>query len=668
MNISANYSSPQYKIYNRQNNVCIKDAASLKNKCSDVNFTGLGSLIMKPVRWAERSLVAEKKDWFKEFADYVGPVLGYPDKEFRAMTKGVSQKRLDFLGCLAEKYNHSVNFDKKSGNKAPELFNIVKELYGRIKKPKGSHLRFIDQSDLSMNDIKYCFDTFSDDPRSIANLNYILSDMAKEKISGKEKLIMDIVKSPNAEEYVYNYPEYKTFIKKHADEKDVIRLLDKEVAAGKFDSEILEKNQEIAESLNVYPKVGALTKEHLVPFYSEEGNCVLEEIGIRLHPTAKSLEKGDAKAIQEIYKTTTYKNENFRLNYLDHNYHNNCHRVQFRENEIEEINQLFKLCDENPDARAVIKNLQKNGNTLGRAYNYLAVFNECGISNIRNNLRRVNKIIKKNQFNETASVIKAFKDKKESSLDRLATNIRGMFRKKGSDESYKKIFNNSEEIVPMPTITGDILSKEIQTKIAAEKIETQKAEQAYQKLLNENVKTKKAKRKYILSPIIEKQPSAKKLVIINDAKEIIKEKLGSKVYSEQEKVYARRATRMRVKMLPEIFASIKETRAAARANGTFNKSKTVKNEDAVDLYIRINGKNRKLVNYMLKVRNADGTRKYDVKQIIEELTRLNRESLQKQRTAAKENPFTRNDEKALYSAALENQIATFGKLHRSRKS
>ena len=124
---------------------------------------------------------------------------------------------------------------------------------------------------------------------------------------------------------------------------------------------------------------------------------------------------------------------------------------------------------------------------------------------------------------------------------------------------------------------------------------------------------------------------------------------------------------MRAGMLPEIFASIKESRAAARANGTFNKSKTVKNEDAVDLYTRINGKNKRLVNYMLKVRNADGTRKYDVKQIIDTLIEGNRTVLQMKAKSTRLNRFTPKDEKAVYDAMLEEQIAKFGKLPRQRR-
>ena len=123
---------------------------------------------------------------------------------------------------------------------------------------------------------------------------------------------------------------------------------------------------------------------------------------------------------------------------------------------------------------------------------------------------------------------------------------------------------------------------------------------------------------------------------------------------------------MRLSMLPEIFDSIKETRAAARKNGTFNKRTTEKNEDALDLYQRINGKNKRLVNYMLKVRNEDGTRKYTVKDIVNTLSETSKTVRQEKMAAPKDRPFRAKDEKAMYDILADEQIAKYGKLHQAK--
>ena len=161
----------------------------------------------------------------------------------------------------------------------------------------------------------------------------------------------------------------------------------------------------------------------------------------------------------------------------------------------------------------------------------------------------------------------------------------------------------------------------------------------------------------------------KKLTIAQkDVAPVLKKSIKSQtILDEQEYLYTINATKMRANMLPEIFASIKDSRKAAKANGTFSKSKTVSNEDAIDLYTRINGKNKKLVNYMLKIRNADGTRKFSVKDIIETLAEGNRTTLKKKSLATKTERFTAKDEKAIYDSMLAEKIEQYGKLPKAKK-
>lgn len=71
---------------------------------------------------------------------------------------------------------------------------------------------------------------------------------------------------------------------------------------------------------------------------------------------------------------------------------------------------------------------------------------------------------------------------------------------------------------------------------------------------------------------------------------------------------------MRLGMLPEIFSSIADTRKADRAVGKHRINSS--NKDALDLYLLINGSNKKYVNYLLKKRNADNSRMFEVKDII----------------------------------------------------
>ena len=128
------------------------------------------------------------------------------------------------------------------------------------------------------------------------------------------------------------------------------------------------------------------------------------------------------------------------------------------------------------------------------------------------------------------------------------------------------------------------------------------------------------------------------------------------IVNEQERIYLNKATKMRLKMMPEILSSIKETRADLRKSGV--KYPKISNSDAVDLYTRINGKNRKLVTYMLKKRNSDGTRMYSVIDIINELGRVNRRIVMEKLQPAQA--------RKLYEDALQEKLNEFGNLKQSK--
>ena len=159
-----------------------------------------------------------------------------------------------------------------------------------------------------------------------------------------------------------------------------------------------------------------------------------------------------------------------------------------------------------------------------------------------------------------------------------------------------------------------------------------------------------------------KQPNAKKLVVINDVNGVIEKKLGAKTLDEQKSDYAKKATKMRLNMLPEIFASIKETRAADRANGIKSK---YSNKDALALYEKINGKNKKLVNYMLKKRNADGTRKFNIKDIITTLDDAEKQVIQNKKIAPKK--YNAQSERNYYNNIFDTNVAIYGQLEKAKK-
>ena len=114
-------------------------------------------------------------------------------------------------------------------------------------------------------------------------------------------------------------------------------------------------------------------------------------------------------------------------------------------------------------------------------------------------------------------------------------------------------------------------------------------------------------------------------------------------------------------MLPEIFASVADTRKADRAIGKQKINSS--NKDVLDLYLRINGNNKKFVNYLLKKRNVDNTRMFEVKEIIKMLDKA--EAKIKANKAS--NPeYRARDARRYYNHLYEAKIQQYGKLSRTR--
>ena len=114
-------------------------------------------------------------------------------------------------------------------------------------------------------------------------------------------------------------------------------------------------------------------------------------------------------------------------------------------------------------------------------------------------------------------------------------------------------------------------------------------------------------------------------------------------------------------MLPEIFASISDTRKADRAVGKYRINSA--NKDALNLYLKINGNNKKFVNYLLKKRNVDGSRMFEVKDIISMLDKAEQQ-IKKQR---QNNPeYRARDVRKYYNHLLESKIEQYGKVTRQK--
>lgn len=682
MNISTNYNNlQQTAIMARKNQVksnnLQSNIQSNYQHSQNVSFTGMDNLA-KSLRKMMLSKQAKKE--FKEMTGWAADVLGKDAQDVQKKLNGNTKRKTDFYALMVEKYNRT-NFYAEVGKKEnPEL---VDKIFDIVEKPSDEHFRFVDSINLPFAETKTVFEKLENNPKKINIAGTIYNDISGIRVNHRDsgntertkRIFMDMINSPNREEYLANYETYKPHIHHNAEDKNVIKLLDEKISAKSYDKKNANNVNEVNRLFTSLVEVGKFNRAELTSHYSKEANELVKTLDARI-AIRHGVSNKDADSLAEIYKTTTKDNAVARGKFIESNYYFGAQRDKYDENEISNIGKVFKMMDEDPNMMKFINKLNKNGRGFGKAESYLKLADQVGTKVLNRDADVIGETIGMNRYHSYESVVEHYEQKPKSIFGRAMDSLKGLFKKKeepvdnniywtGEDlakiekvaaeqdaEKMKKSVDNITENVSIKPTMIDTMSKvaSVDTSVA----------------VKPQVEKRVVKHRSFFKPYVPKQPSAKKLVVINDVNNIIENKLGKNVYADQSRVYANKATKMRLSMLPEIFDSIKETRAAARKNGTFNKRTTEKNEDTLDLYQRINGKNKRLVNYMLKVRNEDGTRKYTVKDIVNTLSETSKTVRQEKMAAPKDRPFRAKDEKAMYDILADEQIAKYGKLHQAK--
>ena len=682
MNISTNYNNfQQTAIMARKNQVksnnLQSNIQSNYQHSQNVSFTGMDNLA-KSLRKMMLSKQAKKE--FKEMTGWAADVLGKDAQDVQKKLNGNTKRKTDFYALMVEKYNRT-NFYAEVGKKEnPEL---VDKIFDIVEKPSDEHFRFVDSINLPFAETKTVFEKLENNPKKINIAGTIYNDISGIRVNHRDagntertkRIFMDMINSPNREEYLANYESYKPHIHHNAEDKNVIKLLDEKISAKSYDKKNANNINEVNRLFTSLVEVGKFNRAELTSHYSKEANELVKTLDARI-AIRHGVSNKDADSLAEIYKTTTKDNAVARGKFIESNYYFGAQRDKYDENEISNIGKVFKMMDEDPNMMKFINKLNKNGRGFGKAESYLKLADQVGTKVLNRDADVIGETIGMNRYHSYESVVEHYEQKPKSIFGRAMDSLKGLFKKK-EEPVDNNIYWTGEDLAKMEKVAAeqdaekmkksvDSITENVSIKPTMIDTMSKVASVDTSVVVKPQVEKRVVKHRSFFKPYVPKQPSAKKLVVINDVNNIIENKLGKNVYADQSRVYANKATKMRLSMLPEIFDSIKETRAAARKNGTFNKRTTEKNEDALDLYQRINGKNKRLVNYMLKVRNEDGTRKYTVKDIVNTLSETSKTVRQEKMAAPKDRPFRAKDEKAMYDILADEQIAKYGKLHQAK--
>lgn len=596
----------------------------------------------------------KKRAYVQGFVENVNWLLGTHDSTLSKYATFNNQKRTAFFYKLAEKLNTDI-FTQKIADPKNKIA-ILDDMYNTIPNPQRIHFSILNNNQYSFEEASQILKLISDnkDKTELYSKLKNIQGIFHNKITLPAQSMIDILSSEHAAKLNKDIDTYSSYITLNYKKEGFTQELLAELAADKpsFDVEKLNKTVTIKISQIDSTLLKKFSTDELLESYNTQGFLLFKDYNgyynryLQKHETVLSPE--DKKFLQGIIKTTTPENLRARqvllynLNSLE-NKEDIARMLEKFDNDkyygeiYENITQLHfsKLTEEPLDkimyyidsfgSKTVLKNFNRfaeltnehiaddippeetvkliSKNLINPFYQSRRQHNNA--LNYENDLRCYQ------EFGNTKAEIARMKRKIKFTL---MPKIFGTGKPApiNPNATYRKaeatILHQTSEApittlpvhVPKQTIELPPLQTILEREHEAEPIFKLDAPKA-QLLLPAKVK-------------IKRDYKARKLQIQQDAQEIIKSRMKStKQIQEQIGDYSKRATKMRNQFLNEMFNSVAETRAQQRAQGI--KRPTISNADVLEVYQKINGKNKKLFKYLLNSRKENGEREFDLKQI-----------------------------------------------------
>ena len=614
--------------------------------------------------------------------------LTVPESDVLTIARKSTSKQWSLFNLLADKFN-STNFYRANSEK--ENPDIVKEIFETVKKVREEHLKFLYSYENTLNNVKRVFTAAKDNKTRLRFALKINNDIQTGNPKTYQDIIPELLESPNSKEYIKHYDKYKLYLQLHAEDKDVVKNLDKLIETGTFSNEkstlvadLHKKNYNLAdtETFNSTIFANAYTPARGKIF------TALQEIGLLSDDIFKN---GGDNLFKNIFLSSNNKNIENRANIIWHFNNPTLKSTEDKVEHLKNLDSLFTRIDEDKHANSFVKYFINSGQVLNLSLNELLhVLNN--MSNLKLNIFRKNalQIIRNTNNGERLAVLQneienPFYESYSARINRRTSEKYG-FKKKASFWhktisrlknqlnilEYKirtmnsntstftqevkptietsNITNEQIKTTPVNVVSQEIHSETSSSKAVSNTIDTGISNNA-EIVKNENITDTKndAKSRRAMAKTQTKQN------IFN----IISSKLGLKTLEKQRDLFGANATKIRLSLLPEIFASIADTRKIDRAIGKHKINSS--NKDALELYLLINGSNKKYINYLLKKRNTDNTRMFEVKDIIANIKKAEA----KIAAEKKSNPnYRANDARKYYNHLYEAKIEQYGKIKR----
>ena len=581
------------------------------------------------------------------------------------LDKDASTGKFSFLRKLVDLYN-AQNFyrDTKAKEDPANVLYILKD----IKKPQEGHFNIVERSEMNFETMHKIFQK----AKTKESLDFVQTMQRNVLDYGEDsgKVIIKMLDSKYKEDFIKTPLEYASYIKLNSEKPDCVKSLEKLLDEGKFDRALYDRElsfENLMKRRNIAELVGH-NKEYIKANLTDANNKFLKIFGEDFYVYRKDFSEQDTQDLLSMFKSTNGENLKSRIRILE--------KFKFDHSQAEnttdtrEMRKLFESMDKNPHIRLFVEKALDDNIKIESIENLNEVIAAVPPKKAEIFHKNIARIVRFTTPESRKAVLQSdienpfYPAKRMNEKHRREIYPAGLTRESKISKwsryienqvnimKYNRMMKGEQEIIEPVIIEKDNIFKTIpQDFIAIPEISETVAVNAATEFGKLNlVRTLKA------------SPEARRLQVKSDVNDVIKRKLGQKTYERQNEQYSAKATAMRLKLLPEIFDSISASRKVQRSNGI---RPNVENKDAVALYEKIQGKNRKLIRYMLKQTNENNERLFTVKDIIAFINKSEAKIAQDK----KANPqYRAADAKAYYEEQFQNLVSEHGKLKRTKKA
>lgn len=626
-----------------------------KEKFNYQQFTNQNSLSKDEINFEgfsfRKLLPKTKKEnlYINTFMEDIKNLLCIDPNDIKKYVTPESKNRMEFFRGLATKARDE--FFLKHAEFPSARLDLIDTTYNAIKNPNSTQLGIVKRNEYSLDDTINLLNVVSQKSEN-ETLYKKLTELKNPNdmiITLPAETIMKILNSENSAKLNENFEAFSSYIqlnyKKDGFVEDLLSKLSS--SENNIHTNDLDKILEIQKKKKDSHFLNLISDKDLIEIDNDLGLKLFNNkrmVEAYLSNGSHELNESELKFYKNVISSTNETNFKARKLFFD----NQCiTSINDNDNSIEDIERLFKRIDDDKYFRKIYENIGGMGYGLSKepidkllyyvdsfgsetVYKKLNRFVLIANENIhpQTEPEKIVKVISENLNNkyyqtakmkedviqnETLARYNMFFPKTKVALLKLKQKIKyGIMPKLfGTGEptpinknvTYRK--QPLREEVNMPTVSKTLPA--LVTEPKPIKVELPVRETSLEEVI-ESPKVVTSK------PTIRRDYKAKKLEIQKDAQEIIESRMKSKKQiGEQLGRYLKNATKIRNQFLNEMFNSVKETRVQQRAQGI--KRPTVSNADVLEVYQKINGKNKKLFKYLLNNRKENGEREFNLKQI-----------------------------------------------------